>query len=105
MNLRACRRTALLSWLFVGALLVVCATLGILQYRWISEVNVAARDRMREGLRANLARLNQDFNSEISTGSAALARLPGQPRRLVVRSAVCRPVRAVEEYIAARGPL
>jgi signal transduction histidine kinase len=86
MNPRANRRTALFSWLFVGALLAVCATLGVLQYRWISEVNVTARDHMRDGLRANLARLSQDFNSEIASASSALARFQGANDAATVES-------------------
>jgi len=40
------RRTAL-SWLFVAGLFVLCGVLGVLQYGWIGEVSVAARDRLR----------------------------------------------------------
>ena len=54
------------SWLFVGALFVLCGTLGFLQYRWIGEVSVAARERLRAALQANLEQLSQDFNSEIA---------------------------------------
>ncbi len=53
-----------LSWLFVGALLALCGFLGALQYHWIGEVTVAARDRLRGTLRASLIRTSQDFNSE-----------------------------------------
>jgi signal transduction histidine kinase len=74
MNARADRRTMLFSWAFVCVLLAVCATLGILQYRWINRVNDTARDRMREDLRDKLARLSQDFNAEISTASSSIAR-------------------------------
>jgi signal transduction histidine kinase len=37
----------------------------VLQYGLIGEVSVAARDRLRSTLQANLARLSQDFTSEI----------------------------------------
>jgi signal transduction histidine kinase len=74
MNARANRRTTLLSWVFVFVLLAVCATLGVLQYRWINRVNDTARDRMREDLRDNLARFSQDFNAEISNASSSIAR-------------------------------
>ncbi len=73
MNSSANRRTVLFSWLFVGALLAVCATLGILQYRWISAVNVTAREHMRDGLRADLTRISQDFNTQLSGASYSLA--------------------------------
>jgi signal transduction histidine kinase len=73
----AVRRRAFLSWLFLGTLLVLCAVLGVLQYRWIGEVSIAERDRLRGSLQASLYRLSQDFNSELTTACAAL--LPGGP--------------------------
>jgi signal transduction histidine kinase len=66
-------RTTLFSWLFMGALVAVCITLGILQYRWISAVSETARERMSEGLQANLMRLSRDFNTEISVATSSLA--------------------------------
>lgn len=65
------RRTAL-SWLFVAGLFVLCGVLGVLQYRWIGEVSVAARDRLRGSLQASLNRLSLDFNTEIATAARAL---------------------------------
>ena len=61
-----------LSWLFVGALLALCGFLGALQYHWIGEVTVAARDRLRGTLRASLIRTSQDFNSELVTACSAI---------------------------------
>jgi hypothetical protein len=55
---------ALLSWLVVGAPLVLCGVLGVLQYRWTREVTLAERERLR-GIQASLSRFSQDFNSEI----------------------------------------
>jgi signal transduction histidine kinase len=69
------RQNALLSWLFVGVLAALCATLGALQYRWIGEVGAAEHERLRGGLQLSLQRLSQEFNSEI--GAAAAALLPG----------------------------
>ena len=60
------------SWLFVGALIVLCGSLGVLQYRWIGEVSLAARERLSAALQANLVRLSQDLNSEIVTSCRAL---------------------------------
>lgn len=68
------QRQALLSWLSVMTLLVLCGTLGYLQYRWIGEVSFAARERLRANLQAGLDRLSRDFNTEITT--ACLALLP-----------------------------
>jgi signal transduction histidine kinase len=65
------RRTTL-SWLFVAGLFVLCGVLGVLQYRWIGEVSVAARDRLRGSLQASLNRLSLDFNTEIATAARAL---------------------------------
>jgi hypothetical protein len=67
----------MLSWLFVAALLVLCGVLGVLQYRWIGEVSVAARERLRDSLQATLNRLSRDFNLEII--SACRAVLPFNP--------------------------
>jgi signal transduction histidine kinase len=65
------------AWLFLGALFVLCAVLGLLQYRWIGEINVALRDRLRGTLHASLFRASQDLNAEIS--SAARSILPAEP--------------------------
>jgi signal transduction histidine kinase len=66
------RGRAISSWLFLGALFVLCGVLGVLQYRWIGEVSVAARERMHGSLQASLNRVSQDFNSEISSATRAL---------------------------------
>jgi signal transduction histidine kinase len=71
------RGKAVSAWLFLGALFVLCTVLGILQYRWIGEINVALRERLRGGLQASLARASQDFNTDIS--SAARAVIPAEP--------------------------
>jgi signal transduction histidine kinase len=73
MRSAANRRREILSGLFVCALFALCVVLGILQYRWIAEVNVTARDRLQEGLQSSLTRLSQDFDSEIAYSCAALA--------------------------------
>jgi len=56
----------------VGALFILCGVLGGLQYRWIGEVSVAARERLRGSLQASLNRLSREFNTEISSATAAL---------------------------------
>jgi signal transduction histidine kinase len=66
------RREHLTSWLFVGALFALCAVLGILQYRWIGEVSVAARERLRNTLKFNLEQIRDDFNTEVSAPCRAL---------------------------------
>ncbi len=65
-------RQAALSWLMVGALFVLCAVLGVLQYRWIGEVSVAAQERMQRSLQLSLGRMSQDFNQELLNACRAL---------------------------------
>src|SRR3954466_9308745 len=65
------------SWLFVGAMFVLCGILGVLQYRWIGDVSVAERERLQQRLQADLNRLSQDFNTELVTACRAL--LPPAP--------------------------
>jgi signal transduction histidine kinase len=66
------QRHAIISWVFVCALIALSVTLGILQYRWIGEVSVADRERMRTSLQASLQRLSQEFNAEITAAGTAL---------------------------------
>lgn len=60
------------SWLVLCLMLALCGTLGWLQYRWIGEVSVAARERLHGSLQASLMRLSQDFDDEIRSTSFAL---------------------------------
>ncbi len=73
------KRRRLHSWLAVGALFVFCGILGFLQYRWIGEVSVAERERLRASLQATLTRLSLDFNSEITAACRALLPLGSDP--------------------------
>jgi signal transduction histidine kinase len=66
------RQRKTLSWLFVAGLFVLCGVLGVLQYRWIGEVSVAARERLRSSLQANLNRLSSDFSTELAAACRAL---------------------------------
>lgn len=77
MDPRKNRRQALWSWLFVCAMLALCGVLGVLQYHWIGEVTVAARDRLRGTLQASLIRSSRDFNNELAAACGAL--LPAAP--------------------------
>jgi signal transduction histidine kinase len=87
MNVEPNQRRAVLSWLFVGTLLVLCGVLGVLQYRWIGEVSLAARDRLRGSLQTSLDHLSQDFNSEIAEACRALvpANTPPSEAELAAR--------------------
>src|SRR5437867_6208780 len=66
MNVEKNKQHARLSWLFVAVLVSLCATLGIIQYRWIGEVSRAEHQRLQGSLQLSLQRLSQDFNAEIS---------------------------------------
>jgi signal transduction histidine kinase len=60
------QRRSILSWSLMLALLLCCLVLGALQYRWIGEVSVAARERLRGGLQNSLNDLSRDFDSQIT---------------------------------------
>lgn len=66
------RHRSLFSWLFVAALFVFIAVLGLLQYKWIGEVSAAARERLRGTLQNNLIRFSREFDVEIVYGCRAL---------------------------------
>src|SRR6185369_10559659 len=66
------RRRALLSGLIVVVLFVLCGVLGFLQYRWIGEVSVAARERLRGSLQASLNRFSREFNQELAAATFTL---------------------------------
>jgi len=93
------RGKAVSAWLFLGALFVLCAVLGILQYRWIGEINLALRERLRGGLQASLTRASQDFNSEIaSTGRAIFPAEPPSDAAAVERSILANLDRNLRPY-------
>ena len=73
MSVEKSRRHALLSWLFVVVLVGLCATLGVIQYRWIGEVSRAEHERLRASLQLSLQRVSADFRSEISAVPSALS--------------------------------
>lgn len=77
MRIPSKQHRSLLSWLFLCLLFALCGVLGFLQYRWIGEVSVAARDRLRGSLQASLTRLSQEFNSEVVSAASAL--VPADP--------------------------
>jgi signal transduction histidine kinase len=71
------RWRGLAAWPFGVALFVLCGGLGFLQFRWIGEVSMAERDRLRKSLQGSLERLSHDFDFEISNAYRALA--PSEP--------------------------
>ena len=66
------KRRTILSWLIVGGLFVLCGVLGVLQYRWIGEVSLAAKERLRGSLQASLIRLSADFSQTVAVATRAL---------------------------------
>ena len=73
------KRQSILYWSLMAALLVVCAALAALQYRWIDQVSVAARERLQAELQSNLRSLSRDFNSQISAAAERLIPLGRVP--------------------------
>ena len=73
------RRRTVHAWLFVGALVTLAATLGALQYRWLSEVSRAEKERLKNSLQTSLNHLSRDFDYEITAASTAL--LPDEALR------------------------
>jgi len=65
------------AWLFVYALFALCAVLGILQYRAVTELSIAARERLRSSLEASLAAVSQDFSAAIAAAAGVLT--PASP--------------------------
>jgi signal transduction histidine kinase len=61
------------SWLYMAALFVLCAVLGVLQYQWIGEFSVGVGERARTALDTNLARLSRDFTAELMSATMAFA--------------------------------
>jgi len=73
MNVEKPNNRALLSWLFAVVLVGLCATLGVIQYRWIGEVSLAEHDRLRSSLQASLQRVSEDFDAELRSAWSALS--------------------------------
>jgi signal transduction histidine kinase len=82
------KRRAMLSWVVVCALFVLCGALGVLQYRWIGEVSLAERERLQKSLQASLSRLSRDFNYEITAACRALLPVNPQPEVEALEAAI-----------------
>src|SRR4051812_16125653 len=72
MSVEKNKQQARLSWVFVGVLVCLCSTLGVIQYKWIGEVSRADHERLRGSLQVSLQRLSQDFNAEVSAACSAI---------------------------------
>ena len=97
------------SWTLPVLLIVLCLSLGVLQYRWIDEASRAERDRLRAGLQDSLTRLAIAVNSDIT--SAVSAFLPSgrpldealQPERLAELYAQWRDATHHDDLFASVG--
>jgi len=54
------------AWLFLGAVLVLCSALGVLQYRWIGDVSRRARDQLQANILAALGHFNDDLQRTVA---------------------------------------
>lgn len=71
--MEAIRKHALFPWLVSGLLALLFGVLAVLQYRWIGEVSLAERERLRDGLQAGLYRVSSDFNQELGRTLSSLS--------------------------------
>src|ERR1700733_15201305 len=60
------------AWASAGLLAVLCAVLAVLQSRWIGEISMAERDRLREQLQAGLNQLSSDLDNRVASACAGL---------------------------------
>ncbi len=70
------------SWALPVLFIILCVSLGVLQYRWIDEVSRAERDRLRAGLQDSITRLAIAVNSDITSAVSAFfpaGRPPEEP--------------------------
>jgi signal transduction histidine kinase len=72
MDMENFRQRPLLAWVSVTLLVVLCAVLAVLQYRWIGEITEAERGRLHDALQSRVNALSRSFNEEISKGAYAL---------------------------------
>ncbi|MBM3740882.1 MAG: HAMP domain-containing histidine kinase [Acidobacteria bacterium] len=78
MNVDHIRRQAVLSWISVGFIGMLCAVLAVLQYRWLGDVSRGEQERLKTSLAQGMARLSRDYNQELT--SVAVALLPSAAR-------------------------
>lgn len=90
MNMERIKRQNWVAWSMLGLLAASCAALAVLQYRWIGEISVAERERLKEALETNLGRLSRDFNRELSATAGALFGDPADDDEAVAESFTAR---------------
>src|ERR1700681_1265257 len=73
MNVESNKKRAPIFWLFAVVLVGLCATLGVIQYRWIGEVSRAEHERLKNSLQVSLQRISEDFDAEIRSAYSSLS--------------------------------
>jgi len=74
MNFDKIRQPTWLSWAAVALIVVLCAVLAVMQYRWIGQVAEAESHQLREDLQSRLNLLRRDLNDQVA--SACYAYIP-----------------------------
>lgn len=59
------------SWALPVLLILLCVSLGALQYRWIDEASRAERDRLRAGLQDSITRMAIAVNADVTAAVSA----------------------------------
>ena len=72
MDMENMKQRAWRAWAIAGLLAVLCAVLAVLQSRWISEVSMAERARLRVQLQTGLNQLSTDFNDRVAEACGGL---------------------------------
>jgi signal transduction histidine kinase len=70
------------AWASVVLLVVLCAVVAVLQYRWIGEISEAERERLQEQLHTELNALHNSFSERIRDATTALQASTGEVERL-----------------------
>src|SRR3954451_21132840 len=66
------RPRPVLAWASVILLVLLCAGLAVLQYRWIGELTEAERGRLHDALHSRVNALSRSFDDQISKSAYAL---------------------------------
>lgn len=66
------QKASLIEWGFVVFLLLLCAALTMLQFRWTGEIARGEAERLRGNLEGQAAALGRDFDAELTASCDAL---------------------------------
>jgi signal transduction histidine kinase len=76
--MRSAARRSVAPGAVLAALAVILVVLAVVQYRWISQVSEADRDRIQTGLENSVRQFRQEFNRELLNLCLASEPRPGQ---------------------------